>query len=65
MAFFWSQVNKVDDANESFGQSIACSLKRINDDQEAHCGTRSPESFLSSPTDKLCVPHHNLRLLPT
>ena len=32
MAFFWSQVNNVDDANESFGQSIAHSLKRINDD---------------------------------
>ena len=28
MAFFRSQVNKVDDANEIFGKSVACSLKK-------------------------------------
>ena len=32
MAFFRSQVNKVDNAHEIFGKSVACSLKRINDD---------------------------------
>ena len=28
MAFFRSKVNKGDDANESFGKSVACSLKK-------------------------------------